>query len=351
MERSAVFVDVGYLLGAAGATLLRTSYRGYIRCDFPTLVGSLTERVIEHSGLPVLRVYWYDAAYNAVPTHEQRGVATIPGVKLRLGRMVGGRQKGVDSLIVRDLMTLARERAMATAYLLCGDEDVREGVVAAQDMGARVVLLGIPSANRAFTLVAEADEVMELPEDFWRPYFTRLTPAQLEEELPAELAGLPSEVAPHSDGNASNGSAMTPDAYESAARDAGTGFAREWGRQSGIEDLRGVVAEHSWRVPATVDRQLLVMADRELGFLRQHPELRAPLRQGFKAELAKVLAERETENGAASPPASGPPEGSPEGIPEPESRSTPVSDDAGSELAGADVPPGGAAGFEESSPA
>ncbi|MGH2717389.1 MAG: NYN domain-containing protein [Actinomycetota bacterium] len=300
MERSAVFVDVGYLLGAAGQALLRTSYRGYIRCEFPALVGSLTDKVIEHSGLPVLRVYWYDAAYNAVPTHEQRGVATIPGVKLRLGRMVGGRQKGVDSLIVRDLMTLARERAMATAYLVCGDEDVREGVVAAQDMGARVVLVGIPAANRAFTLVAEADEVMELPEEFWRPYFARLTPAQLEEELPAEFAGLPTEVAPAPDGDQQNGSTITPDAYEAAARDAGTGFAREWGRQSAIEELRGVVAEHSWRVPATVDRQLLVMADRELGFLRQHPELRAPLRQGFKAELAKVLAERDPEDGSSA---------------------------------------------------
>ncbi len=55
-------------------------------------------------------------------------------------------------------MTLARERAMATAYLLGGDEDVREGVAAAQDMGGRVVLITIPGSKRAFTLVAEADE-------------------------------------------------------------------------------------------------------------------------------------------------------------------------------------------------
>jgi hypothetical protein len=303
MARCAVFVDVGYLLGAAGATLLDTSYRGYIRCDFPALVGSLIERAGEHSGLPVLRVYWYDAAYNAVPTPEQRGVATIPGVKLRLGRMVGGRQKGVDSLIVRDLMTLARERAMATAYLLCGDEDVREGVVAAQDMGTRVVLLGIPSANRAFTLVAEADEVMELPEEYWLPYFSRLTPAQLEQELPAVLGELPAsaggEAAPASE------VILSPDAFEGAARDAGTGFAREWGGQAPLADLREVLAEPTWRVPSTVDRQLLVMADRELGFLRTHPELRAPLRRGFKAELAKVLAEREAEESNSVPHAPG----------------------------------------------
>jgi hypothetical protein len=306
VERCAAFIDVGYLLAAAGSALLQTSYRGYIRCDFPSLVGSLIDRVSEHSGMPVLRVYWYDAAYNAVPTVEQRSVATIPGVKLRLGRMIGGRQKGVDSLIVRDLMTLARERAMATAYLLCGDEDVREGVVAAQDMGARVVLVGIPGANRAFTLLAEADEEMVLPEDFWRPYFTRPTPAQLEEELPAELALQP-EPEPEAPAlvEPATGPTATSGAFEAAARDAGTGFAREWGGQAGIEELRGVLAEPAWRVPSTVDRQLLVMADRELGFLRQHAELRAPLRRGFKAELAKVLAERETEVAAPSgePPA------------------------------------------------
>jgi uncharacterized LabA/DUF88 family protein len=186
--RSAVLVDVGYLLGTAGRTLLNTTYRHYIRCDYRALMAGVIANVKEHSGMSVLRVYWYDAAYNAVPTYEQRTVATIPGVKLRLGRMVQGRQNGVDSLIVRDLMTLARERAMATAYLITGDEDVREGVAAAQDMGTRVVLLGLPGAHRAFTLLAEADEELVLSDAFWRPHFTVLTPTQMEAELPAELA-------------------------------------------------------------------------------------------------------------------------------------------------------------------
>ena len=307
VERSAVFVDVGYLLAAAGKTLLDTTYRGYIRCDFQELVGSLIETIARHSEMPVLRVYWYDASLNAVPTAEQRGIATIPGVKIRLGRMTGGRQKGVDSLIVRDLMTLARERAMATAYLLCGDEDVREGVVAAQDMGTRVVLVGIPGANRAFTLLAEADEELVLAEEFLRPYFSRPTPAQIEDELPDELTLAQPESMPSE--SFSGGSSMEPSmepiamsAFEGAARDAGTGFAQEWGRQADLDEIRDVLAEPTWHVPATVDRQLLVMADRELGFLRQHPELRAPLRRGFKAELAKVLAEREVDESGATEP-------------------------------------------------
>jgi hypothetical protein len=47
------------------------------------------------------------------------------------------------------------------------------------------------------------------------------------------------------------------------------------------------------------------MADRELGFLRAHPELRAPLRRGFKAELAKVPTEREAEESNSVPHAPG----------------------------------------------
>ena len=309
--RSAVFVDVGYLLGTAGRTLLDTTYRHYIRCDYRALVASVIERVEEHSGMPVLRVYWYDAAYNAVPTYDQRTVATIPGVKLRLGRMVQGRQKGVDSLIVRDLMTLARERAMATAYLIGGDEDVREGVAAAQDMGTRVVLLGMPGANRAFTLLAEADEELMLPESFWSPHFTVLTPTQMEAELPAELATaetMPESATPASVATATANGAVASaehatdaeDAFIAAAADAGADFAREWGHAADLDELRGVLAMPAWRVPPHVDAQLIVVADRELGFLRAHPELKPPLRRGFKAELVKTLAEREAAGAPAA---------------------------------------------------
>ena len=68
----------------------------------------------------------------------------MPNVKLRLGRInAKNQQKGVDALIYRDLTTLARERAICDAFLLAGDEDLREGVKAAQDMGVRVTLIGI----------------------------------------------------------------------------------------------------------------------------------------------------------------------------------------------------------------
>src|SRR5437660_448808 len=92
----AIFVDVGYLFGAAGRLLLGTSYRPYIDCDYSALLQRLVSVVQQHADLPLLRVYWYDASYNAIPTQEQLAVSALPFVKLRLGRLVAGQQKGVD---------------------------------------------------------------------------------------------------------------------------------------------------------------------------------------------------------------------------------------------------------------
>jgi hypothetical protein len=48
---------------------------------------------------------------NRLPTADQTAIAEFPDVKLRLGRMVGGRQKGVDALLLLDLVKLASNRA------------------------------------------------------------------------------------------------------------------------------------------------------------------------------------------------------------------------------------------------
>jgi uncharacterized LabA/DUF88 family protein len=170
MDRSAVFVDAGYLLAAGGLVCCGTKHRAAFHCDYEALVRALGRLAIESCGLSVLRIYWYDGAPEASPLADHLRVAHLPDVKLRLGRLVRGEQKGVDSLIVRDLMTLARERAIAAAYLVSGDEDIREGVAAAQDMGVRVALVGVPVGggqkhNQAPTLVREADEHIILSVD------------------------------------------------------------------------------------------------------------------------------------------------------------------------------------------
>ena len=173
MKRCAVFVDAGYVL-EGGARVLGQQGRAAIQCQYAHLAGDLQRRLEGHALLKMLRLYWYDAAVNAVPTDEQEQIAQLPYVKLRLGRLVNNRQKGVDALIMRDLMTLARERAMVKAYLVSGDEDLREGVVAIQDMGVQVVVVGFadrPGHGQAQTLINEADERLVLEDVWWRNYF------------------------------------------------------------------------------------------------------------------------------------------------------------------------------------
>jgi hypothetical protein len=155
-------VDAGYVYAAGGLLCCDTKNRASLELDFGSFTGHLAAQGLTASGLEHLRTYWYDAATDGIPTPSQLAVGRLSGVKLRLGRLNNHQQKGVDSLIVRDLMKLANERAMATAFVLSGDEDLRQGVVEAQDCGVRVVLIGIEpcAANQAESLVREADDLV-----------------------------------------------------------------------------------------------------------------------------------------------------------------------------------------------
>ena len=66
----------------------------------------------------LLRIYWYDGILQGQRSQAQRELATADNVKVRLGTVSGGRQKGVDSLIVTDLIELARNHAISDAVLL-----------------------------------------------------------------------------------------------------------------------------------------------------------------------------------------------------------------------------------------
>ncbi len=148
MDRCAVLVDAGYLHAEGGKLCCGTASRSHSALQ-PSLAVKLLQAVaLETTRLPVLRTYWYDAARDGIRTQAQREVAGLANVKLRLGRLNGSnQQKGVDALIYRDLITLAQHRAISDAVLVSGDEDLREGVRAAQDYGVRVVLVGIACAD------------------------------------------------------------------------------------------------------------------------------------------------------------------------------------------------------------
>jgi uncharacterized LabA/DUF88 family protein len=255
-DRSATFVDAGYVLAEGGRLCCGTSSRAGFTCDFASLTTALTEWITQHSGgLSHLRTYWYDGAANAVATAEHERIGNLPYVKVRLGRIHQGQQKGVDALIYKDLMTLARERAIARAYLVSGDEDLREGVIAAQEMGVQVILVGVPTrqrTNQSAALVREADEHVVLDRAFWAAHFSSPT-------RPPTPRG---------------------DVTEEDAERIGGSFAAGWIKKAGADARAELVAEKP-RIPRTIDYELITEAETVLGSLNQRENLKRAVRSGF----------------------------------------------------------------------
>lgn len=165
MDRVAVFVDAGYLFAQGSVALCgQKQPRGAINLEHELAAAAIEALATRLSGIPLLRIYWYDGTSTG-PTPQHLALAHLPRVKVRLGFVNSvGEQKGVDSLIVTDMITLARNRAMTDAVLLSGDEDLRVGVQQAQEFGVRVHLVGIKPArgSQSLFLLQEADSTTEL---------------------------------------------------------------------------------------------------------------------------------------------------------------------------------------------
>lgn len=179
LDRAAVFVDAGYVF-AEGSKLIagQKLTRAQLLLEYDVLLQLLHDVTIALTGLPLLRVYWYDGASTG-PSPAQVALSYRPNVKLRLGGVDAAGQQGVDDLITHDLTVLSRNGAMADALLLSGDDDVRPAAELAQEHGVRLHLLGIPPAreNQAAALVQAADGCRELTEQEVRSFLRRRTPA------------------------------------------------------------------------------------------------------------------------------------------------------------------------------
>ena len=158
-------MDAGYLY-AAGAIALTGSAQNREKMNLRQneAIAKLANTATGVAkGASLLRIYWYDGLLGGRPSPEQEALANSDNVKVKLGAVVAGRQKGVDSLIVTDLIELARNHALSDAVLLSGDEDLRVGVQMAQGFGVRIHLIGIvPSrGNQSHLLMQEADTTIE----------------------------------------------------------------------------------------------------------------------------------------------------------------------------------------------
>ena len=298
LARYAIMVDVGYIYAAAGELLFSTTSRRDFRVDADKLIGALTRHADGLVRGELLRVYWYDAARDRVPTIDQRVIAQMAWVKLRLGNLnARGQQKGVDAQIRADMEALARHRAITDAVLIAGDEDMVPAVEAAQAFGVRVHLWGVEppfGTNQAERLVWEADTVEILDRPFLEPYFTRQpvaspetaaaapaatpvvpSPAQLFGERPAPLhRPVPRPSAPA----ASVSHRLGPD--RERVEEAGEHVAHKWILTRGADNIRDLLPGPI--LPPVIDKELLVDAEKELGqSLRPYQEAREWLRDAF----------------------------------------------------------------------
>jgi uncharacterized LabA/DUF88 family protein len=201
MDRVAVFVDAGYLFAQGSALLAgRKLPRSAVTLDHEAArqaLASFAERV---SGRPLLRIYWYDGTSTG-PTSQHLALAHLSDLKVRLGFVNSvGEQKGVDSLIVTDMIALARNRAISDAVLVSGDEDLRVGVQQAQEFGVRVHLVGIkPSrGSQSLFLLQESDTTCEWAEPDISTFFSLKPEPQLPLASavpgPRRAAGVPAPV-------------------------------------------------------------------------------------------------------------------------------------------------------------
>ena len=229
MDRCAVFVDAGYLGESTKVLLTEGSPGRRVRADRPALVEALADLAVKDTGLPLLRLYWYDAAPNRVPYPDQRELGRLADVKLRLGNLRerdGGRrtQKGVDADLHADMTELARNSAAADFVLLTGDEDLLRAVEEVQKYGVRLHLWGVDSppesSNQSLELIMAADRRRVLDADFLRAVYTVFPdPA----ELAAGVAAVAAATAAPTEGDAG---AAPDDVEASAARSRGRAPAR-----------------------------------------------------------------------------------------------------------------------------
>jgi uncharacterized LabA/DUF88 family protein len=259
---------LGYLF-AAGSRLIANEKlaRCELHLDYDAVLKLLGELTEEITGLPLLRIYWYDGTATG-PTPQQLALAYRPSVKLRLGFVnQQGQQKGVDSLVVTDLINLARNRAMADALLMTGDEDIRVGVQQAQEFGVRVHLVGIAPArdNQSGFLVQEADNIREINAAEVQSFLKR-APSQPFATAPLQSPAIPAqETGPR---------AAIPTTIEAVAeRIAG---------ELNPEEMEAVLKDSvGGSVPSQIDRRLLVAGTQATGGAQLTSQQKRRVREAF----------------------------------------------------------------------
>lgn len=198
---SLLLVDAGYLIGGL-LTHVGTKHRADVAIDYSSVCDVLAELAEEQTGTPLLRQTWYDGARGTAGP-EHRELASQPGVHVALGWLTfaNGKpmQKGVDGLIVRDLVLAATRGRIDDVILLAGDADLVPGLAEAADSGLRThvwdVYTPADEGRPAEELVAVADRRLTIDLADLAPH-VRLRRAQREAAIQSPPAAVADAACP-----------------------------------------------------------------------------------------------------------------------------------------------------------
>jgi uncharacterized LabA/DUF88 family protein len=280
VQQVAVFVDAGYL-HAQGSALLtgQKKLRTQIILDVPLTLKMLQDLSAACAlGSRLLRTYWYDGLTRTGRlSSEQEQIANAPFAKLRLGTVNSrGEQKGVDSLIVTDLIDLARNRAITDAVLVSGDEDIRIGVQIAQTFGVRIHLVGIKPArgSQSPDLIQESDSHHE-----WTEQDLNMVMSFVPDEIQLATSGVAAGVAAAAQ---ANGNKTFVEKVQKAIDDTLDGL-----EQAALDSAIKAFKSNTSSVPPELDRPTLGRLRFVLGRDLSDEE-RKSYRAHFRGELAKL---------------------------------------------------------------
>ena len=204
MDRNAVFIDAGYFWVQISQILFGEKRR---RVDIdlnPRLMRESLLRQVKRISpeTRTLRIYWYDGlGPNGLPTEQHKEIGRLADIKLRYGTVnSAGQQKGVDGLLMADLIALSQNRAIVTAVICSGDADLVPGINDSQMLGVRVHRLGIHGPGGASPILCEeVDDNSEWPIGeimaFIRPAPDSPPPLPRESKIASELEEISREFA------------------------------------------------------------------------------------------------------------------------------------------------------------
>lgn len=280
MNRFVVMVDAGYLLRQAieiVSNRTSTSRADLAISDPAGLIKTLLDKAratLDLSGKELLRVYWYDGVMANGFTPQQRSLVNVDDLQFRAGTINGrGQQKGVDSLIVTDLIELTSHHAICDAVLVTGDSDLAVGIEVSQKRGVRIAVLGVEDLStgvahhQSFEITSRADRVGMLGQAELSQVL-RYAPAHLPAAAvaaPAQQAA-PGQVAAQMDGPR----------IEAAVK----AFIAQQ-----VAPLTAAVDPTTKRIDSTVDRSLLHHVYNDLAHGRLTEAEKVYARQVFRAEV------------------------------------------------------------------